>query len=244
MVIINSSGGVVDRIEGRLRAAFHKTVLPRWSSMSLRPRKISHTNENQALVTSWVMENDAFAALAELKNDKRIDPTRIGMMGVSKGGSVAQNSAMMVRRELRRTGSLVFALHVPIVPDCVGQFRNAATTGRPSFYMVAELDDLTPAKLCLDYADRMKAAGTSSRVSIKVHPGRHHGWELTGPVLHRKKSENHSTCAAMIEGNGDRTMKASNKLVGGWNVWQMDEAELHGDGAHVELREAGGPGDG
>lgn len=232
MVIINSSGGVLDRIEGHYARSLSQNGIAALVVDSFRPRKISHTNENQALVTSWVMENDAFAALAELKNDKRIDPTRIGIMGVSKGGLVAQNSAMMVRRELRRTGSLVFALHVPIVPDCVGQFRNAATTGRPIFYMVAELDDLTPAKPCLDYVDRMKAAG-NSRVSIKVYPGQHHGWELTGPVIHMKKSENHSTCAAMIEDNGDRTMKATNKLVGGWNVgkWMKQNCITHG--AHV-----------
>lgn len=217
MVIINSSGGVLEKIEGHYARSLTQNGIAALVVDSFRPRNISNINENQGLVSSWVMENDAFAALAELKKDKRIDPNRIGIMGVSKGGMVAQNSAMMVRRELRRTGTLSFALHVPIVPDCIGQFRNAGTTGRPIFYMLAELDDLTPSKPCVEYADRLREAGNKN-VSVKVYLGQHHAWELIGPVIHMKKAENYSACAATIEDNGDRTVKASNKVVAVHNV--------------------------
>jgi dienelactone hydrolase len=232
MVIVNNSGGVLDRIEGHYSRALSQSGIAALVVDSFKPRKIANIDENQALVSSWAMENDAFAALAELRKDKRIDPTRIGIMGVSKGGLVAQNAAMMVRRELRRTGGLTFALHVPIVPDCVAQFRNVATTGQPIFYMLAELDDLTPSKPCLEYADRMKAAG-NSKVTVKVYTGQYHAWELIGPVLHVKKIEDYSACAAMIEDNGDRTMKATNKIVGGWNVSKWSKQNCVVRGAHV-----------
>jgi dienelactone hydrolase len=232
MVIVNNSGGVLDRIEGHYSRSLSQNGIAALVVDSFKPRKISSIDENQALVSSWVMENDAFAALAELRKDKRIDPSRIGIMGVSKGGMVAQNTAMMVRRVERRTGSLAFALHVPIVPDCVAQFRNAATTGQPIFYMVAELDDLTPSKPCLEYAERMKEAGNKN-VTVKVYPGQYHAWELTGPIIHEKKIENYSACAATIEDNGDRTMKTTNKIIGGWNVskWSKQNCVTHG--AHV-----------
>jgi dienelactone hydrolase len=232
MVIVNSSGGVLDRIEGHYSRSLTQNGIAALVVDSFRPRKISNIDENQELVSSWVMENDAFVALAELNKDKRIDPNRIGIMGVSKGGLVAQNAAMLVRRELRRTGSLAFALHVPIVPDCVAQFRNAETTGRPILYMLAELDDLTPSKPCLEYADRIKAAGNSNVVT-KVYPGQYHAWELTGPILHEKKLENYSACAAMIEDNGDRTMRATNKVVGGWTVSKWMKQNCVVRGGHV-----------
>lgn len=232
MVIVNNSGGVLDRIEGHYARALSQNGIAALVIDSFKPRKIVSTSVNQSLVSSWAMENDAFAALAHLKSDKRIDPERIGIMGVSKGGLVAQNAAMMVRRELRRTGSLAFALHVPIAPDCVGQFRNAATTGRPILYMLAELDDLTPAKPCLEYAERLKKAGNTN-VSVKVYPGQHHAWELTGPVIYMKASENYSACAAMIEDNGDRTMKANNKVVGAWNAAKWMKENCVTRGAHV-----------
>jgi dienelactone hydrolase len=232
MVIINNSGGVMDRIEGHYARSLSKNGIAALVVDSFAPRKISRIEDNQALISSWVMENDAFAALAELKRDARIDPNRIGIMGVSKGGMVAQNSAMIVRRDLRRTGNLAFALHVPIVPDCGGQFRDARTTGRPILYLVAELDDLTPAKPCLEYADRMKAVGNPN-VSVKVYPGQYHAWELMGPVIHMKKIENYSACAAMIEDNGDRTMKATNRVVGAWNVGKWSKQNCVTYGAHV-----------
>jgi dienelactone hydrolase len=232
MVIVNNSGGVLDRIEGHYSRSLSHSGIAALDVNSFKPRKIANIEENQALVGSWAMENDAFAALAELKKDKRIDPDRIGVMGVSKGGLVAQNAAMLVRRELRRTGSLAFALHVPIAPDCVAQFRNAGTTGRPIFYMLAELDDVTPSKPCPEYADRIKTAGNSN-VATKVYTGQYHAWELTGPVLHEKKIENYSACAAMIEDNGDRTMKASNKVVGGWNVSKWSKQNCVVRGGHV-----------
>ena len=62
--------------------------------------------------------------------------------------------------------------------------------------MLAELDDLTPSRPCLEYADRIKAAGNLNVVT-KVYSGQYHAWELTGPVLHEKKIENYSACAAM-----------------------------------------------
>jgi hypothetical protein len=75
----------------------------------------------------------AFAALIALRNDKRIDGSHIGVMGVSKGGIVAQHSAISVRQKWRGTGDLAFAVHVPIVPDCAIQHRDVSTTGRPIF---------------------------------------------------------------------------------------------------------------
>lgn len=232
MVIVNNSGGVLDEIEGHYARSLSQNGIAALVVDSFGPRKLKNIVQDQTLVTSWAMENDAFAALAALKNDKRVDPDRIGIMGVSKGGLVAQNSAMTVRREWRRTGSLAFALHVPIVPDCVSQFRNASTTGRPIFFMLAELDDLTPSRPCVEFAERLKVAGNSA-VSIKVYRGQHHAWELVGPVIHNKKSENWSACGAIIEDNGDRTMKANNTYVGARSVakWMKDNCVTRG--AHV-----------
>ena len=98
--------------------------------------------------------------------------------------------------------------------------------------MLAELDDLTPSKPCLEYADRIKTAGNSN-VATKVYTGQYHAWELTGPVLQEKKIENYSACAAMIEDNGDRTMKVTNKVVGGWNVSKWMKENCVTRGAHV-----------
>ena len=231
MVIIHSSSGVLDYVEGHYAKSLFQNGIAALVVDSFTPRKLSSISKDQSLLSSWAMENDAFAALAELKKDPRIDPNRIGIMGVSKGGIVAQNSAFLLRRNTRRTGNAAFALHVPIVPDCVTQqFRNVATTGAPIFYMIAELDDLTPSKPCLEYIDRMKAAGNSN-VSVKVYPGQHHGWELVGPVIYLKNTENYSACVSMIEDSGDYTIK--NKTIDKWHAGEWMKQNCVTRGVHV-----------
>jgi dienelactone hydrolase len=232
MVIIHSSGGVIDKIEGHYARSLANNGIAALVVHSFTPRGVKSTANNQNLVNSWAMENDAFAALAELQKDKRIDPNRIGIMGVSKGGLVAQNVAFTLRQEARRTGKAAFALHVPIVPDCSAQFRTALTTGKPIFYMLGEQDEITLAKPCIEYVGRIKAAGNSN-VTYKVYPAARHGWEMVGPVNYMKMIENYSHCDSLIEDNGDRTFKASNETVGGWRLdkWMKKNCLFHG--AHV-----------
>jgi dienelactone hydrolase len=197
---------------------------------SFKPRGVDNVIEDQGRVTSWDMENDAFAALAELQKDKRIDPERIGVMGMSKGGLVAQNSAFTIRRRARQTGMLAFAAHVAIVPDCGAQFRNVETTGRPIFYMLAELDDYaSPPKRCIEYSERIKAAGNPN-VEVKVYKGARHGWETLGPVSYMEKAENYSKCFAIIEDDGDRTFSATGQRVAAQEVlrWMKKNCVVHG----------------
>jgi dienelactone hydrolase len=212
MVIISSSGGVIDWIEGHYARALSREGIAALVVDSFKPRGVHDVVANQYLVSSWDMENDAFAALAQLQKDKRIDASRIGVMGLSKGGLVAQNAAFRIRQNLRGTGSLSFALHVPIAPDCTAQFRDTQTTGKPIFYMLAELDDADPSAPCVDYAHRITVSG-NPEVAVKVYRGAHHAWEMTKPVFYDAKAQNFSKCTRLIEDNGDRTFAAGNVRV-------------------------------
>src|SRR5438132_1338446 len=100
------------------------------------------------------MEGDAFAALARLRADRRIDPARIGVMGVSKGGGATLNTAIAVRQRWRNGFPHLFDLHVAICPGATAQHRDPTTQGRPMFFMLAGRDDYTPAPLAVEYAER------------------------------------------------------------------------------------------
>ena len=232
MVIISSSGGVLDFNEGYYARELSKHGIAALVVDSFTPRGIHDTIKNQLTVTSWHMENDAFAALKVLQKDKRIDPNRIGIMGISKGGIVAQNSAFLVRRALRGTGTQEFALHVPIVPDCAGQFRDARTTGKPIFYMLAELDDADPAQLCLDYVRRINIAGNSNAVA-KMYKGAHHNWEDTRPLTYASDAIVGSKCTSWIDDNGDRTFISGDIFVQEKDVAAWMSKNCYTRGEHV-----------
>lgn len=88
MVIVHGSGGIGPRgadYERMLNAIGVATLRPD----SFGPRGVRSTVADQRAVSTFSMVADAYAALRMLAADPRIDPRRIGIMGFSKGGSVA-----------------------------------------------------------------------------------------------------------------------------------------------------------
>jgi len=158
------------------------------------------------------MEGDAFAALALLRADPRIDPERIGVMGVSKGGGAALATAIAVRQRWRGGFPHLFDLHVAICPGATAQHRDPATHGRPIYFMLAGRDDYTPAALAVGYAERMRAAG-NRRIKVKVFSGAHHGWESIGPVFDIRDAENWSCCTNFIEDDGTHFVVAAGRAM-------------------------------
>lgn len=201
MVILTSSAGVQ-----RHREHYYAELLNRSGAAALvvdsfTSRGVRRTVADQTLVSAAQMEGDAFAALALLRADPRIDARRIGIMGVSKGGVATLNAAIAVRQRWRDGFPHLFDLHVAICPGATAQHRDATTHGRPMFFMLAAKDDYTPADLAIEYAERMRSTG-NDRIKVKVYGGAHHGWESIGPVFDIKDAENWSCCRNYIEDDG------------------------------------------
>ncbi len=201
MVILTSSAGVQ-----RHREHYYAQVLTEAGAAALivdsfTGRGVRRTVADQTLVSGAQMEGDAFAALALLRADPRLDPGRIGIMGVSKGGVATLNSAIAVRPRWRGGFPHLFDLHVALCPGATAQHRDPTTHGRPIFFMLAARDDYTPAPLAVEYAERMRAAGNCA-IKVKVYGSAHHGWESIGPVFDVKDAENWSCCRNWIEDDG------------------------------------------
>ncbi|HTR85053.1 MAG TPA: dienelactone hydrolase family protein [Reyranella sp.] len=211
MVILTSSAGVQRHREHYYAQALNEAGVAALIVDSFTGRGVRRTVADQSLVSAAQMEGDAFAALALLKADRRIDPDRIGVMGVSKGAGATLNAAIAVRQQWRGEGPL-FDLHVAICAGATSQHRDAKTHGKPIFFMLAERDDYTPAPLAIAYAERMRAAG-NKRIKVKVYAGAHHGWESLGPVFDIRDAENWSCCTNFIEDDGRHFVVAAGKAM-------------------------------
>jgi dienelactone hydrolase len=211
MVILTSSAGVQRHREHYYAQALNEQGVAALIVDSFTGRGVRRTVADQSLVSAAQMEGDAFAALALLKADPRIDPARIGVMGVSKGAGATLNAAIAVRGKWRDEGPL-FDLHVAICPGATSQHRDATTHGKPIFFMLAERDDYTPAPLAIAYAERMRAAG-NQRIKVKVYAGAHHGWESLGPVFDIRDAENWSCCTNFIENDGRHFVVATGGIM-------------------------------
>src|SRR5262245_1087698 len=193
MILLTSSAGVQRHREHYYAQALNGAGTAALVIDSFGGRGVRRTVADQSLVSAAQMEGDAFAALALLRSDPRIDAGRIGIMGVSKGGVATLNAAIAVRQRWRDGFPHLFDLHVAICPGATAQHRNASTHGRPMFFMLAARDDYTPAALAIDYAERMRAAG-NTRIRVKIFGSAHHGWESIGPVVAIRDAENWSGC--------------------------------------------------
>src|SRR5471030_487746 len=241
MVILTSSAGVQRHREHYYAQALNAAGVAALVVDSFGGRGVRRTVADQTLVSAAQMEGDAFAALAHLRSDLRIDPGRIGVMGVSKGAGATLNAAIAVRQRWRGGFPHLFDLHVAICPGATAQHRDPTTLGRPIFFMLAGRDDYTPAPLAIDYALRMRAAG-NGRIRVKVYSGAHHGWESLGPVFDIKDAENWSCCTNFIEHDGSHFVVAAGRAFSepDYQAWARKHCVTRGaraGGGTTELRQ-------
>jgi len=188
---------------------------------SFGSRGVSNSMLDQRLLTRWEAANDAIAGLRWLNGDARFRKDRIGVLGVSKGGIVALDTALPVRRRWMRVRDVAFAAHVAIVPGCTWVNKSVETTGAPIFFMLAELDDIAPAKPCLQRAQMLKAAGNSG-IEVKVYKGAHHAWEALGPQpVYNAGMENYAKCRVMLADDGRMISLSDGRVIArtDWHDW-------------------------
>lgn len=209
-VIVNSSGGVTAHTElfyARLLASHGMAALV---VDSFTPRGIRDTVGDQSQLRTAQSAADAAAGFRWLSAQPWVDPAKIVVLGMSKGGVAALTTATEADRRLYGITDIRFAAHVSIAPGCEFQNEDARTTGAPIFLMLSELDDYTPIQPCIEQADRMRSAG-STTVRLAVYPGVYHTMESVGGAV-EITAERTKRCRVFR--SGDRFLdRSTGKLV-------------------------------
>lgn len=194
IVIVHGYGGVSDAREGfwaRELAAFGVAALV---IESFSARGAASSIEDQSRISTARGLRDAHAAAGYLAAQDFVDPKRIGVMGMSWGGSVAMRAA-----DRRRQGG--FAAAIPLYPGCVAQYRNPQP-GVPMLLLLAGRDDYTGTKTCVDYALRIGAAGGA--VQLRIYGDAHHGFDAEGGSF-SAEAPSYRDCVLYIEDDGSTT---------------------------------------
>jgi len=115
-VIINSSGGVQPHTElfwGRLLATHGMVGLV---VDSFTARNVGRTSDDQTRMAQYQSDADAVAGFRWLAARPDVDPGRIVVMGMSKGGNTALNDALPGHMAWLGAEDVIFAAHVALTP--------------------------------------------------------------------------------------------------------------------------------
>lgn len=168
---------------------------------SFKPRgeqKISGT-PMQLTWNTTLHISDALYALRLMATHPRIDARRIFHMGWSRGGTPVLDAAWPTFQQRILPPNVKWAGGIAIYPGCNFRYRVDQHSPLPSpvLMLLAEKDDMTPAKPCMEYAEELAAKG--HKVSYKVYPGAYHVFDRLDQPWRRFKEGNFAQCAVDVQ---------------------------------------------
>jgi dienelactone hydrolase len=146
-------------------------------------RHVPETVTDQFRLPVWTGAFDALAALALLSTHPKIDPRRIGVMGFSRGGMSALQTALEPVRAaaLPALGQIRFAGHAAFYPFCGARAvvgGEKSVSGAPVLFLLGQEDDYAPPAPCRAYARWFEKSGAPTRVI--EYPRAPHGFDFPG----------------------------------------------------------------
>jgi len=182
---------------------------------SFGPRGIGESASDQGKLRSLADLADAFAALKVLAADPRIDSGRIGIMGWSRGGSVAMVTALeSARLAVLAPADPKFAAHVVFYGMASPQYRDKATDHAPMLFLHGASDNLVPVGPTREFADWIQTQGNA--VSFQTYPGVYHDFDVEGGIDGSVMLvETARDCDVVVECSTGQIVRMDNKPVSG-----------------------------
>ena len=119
---------------------------------------------------------DAYRALDILAKHARVDPSRIVLMGFSRGGQAALYASLKRFQRMWNESGVEFAGYIPFYPDCSTTFvTDVEVADRPIRIFHGRPDDGNPLATCLAYTERLRRAGRD--VQLTEYPNAQHGFD-------------------------------------------------------------------
>lgn len=203
VVIIHGSGGVGANID-RWSQELHSIGVATFIVDSFTGRGITSVVDNQEQLGSLAMIVDAYRALELLAKHPRIDASRIGLMGFSRGGRVALYASLRRFQRMHGASGVAFAIYLPFYPTCnVRYFEDESHSSKPLRLFHGAADDWVLVGPCREYVAALHAKGVDIRLT--EYEGAYHAFD--NPLLTNKaflpKAQTTRNCVLRERADGD-----------------------------------------
>jgi dienelactone hydrolase len=175
VILIHGSGGVGANVDGWAKELNSITVAA-FILDSFTGRGITQTITDQSQLSRFSMIVDGYKALEILSKHPRVDPSRIAVMGFSKGGFAALYSSMRRFQRLWAPPGLEIAAYLPFYPRCDTVFlEDENISDHPIRLFHGSADDYIPIGPTRGYVNRLKDAGKD--VQLTIYEGARHSFD-------------------------------------------------------------------
>jgi dienelactone hydrolase len=175
VVLVHGSGGMGPNIESWARE-LNAMGISTFALDGFTGRGLVSVNMDQALLGRLAFTLDAYRMLDVLARHPRVDPTRVVLMGFSRGGQGALFASLKRFHQMWNKSGIEFAAYIPFYPDCMTTYQSDTDVAdKPIRIFHGTPDDYNPVAVCKKYVERLKAAGRD--VQLTEYPNAQHGFD-------------------------------------------------------------------
>lgn len=194
VVLVHGSGGVSGYI-GDWSKFLNALGVATFTLDSFSGRGIASTIDDQQRLGGLAMIVDAYRALDLLSKHPRIDPTKVAVMGFSRGGGVALYSGLRRFQRAYASSGSEFAGYLALYADCGTKYReDDDVSDKPFRLFHGTADDYVPVTPCRPFVERLRGKGKD--ITLTEYPNAGHAFDassLAKPVR-LANAQNWSRC--------------------------------------------------
>jgi dienelactone hydrolase len=175
VVLIHGSGGMGPNIEYWARE-FNAMGISTFALDGFTGRGLASVNQDQALLGRLNFILDIYRSLDILAKHPRVDPSRIALMGFSRGGQAALFASVKRFHQMWNKSGAEFAAYVPFYPDCMTSYiGDTDVADKPIRIFHGTPDDYNPVAPCKGFVERLRGAGHD--VVLTEYPNAWHAFD-------------------------------------------------------------------
>jgi len=174
VVLLHGSGGMGPNIEMWSRT-FNAMGVSTLALDGFTGRDLVSVNTDQARLGRLAFTLDSYRALEMLAKHPRVDPSRIILMGFSRGGQGTLFASLKRFHQMWNKSGAEFAAYIPFYPDCSTTYVADTEIDKPIRIFHGTPDDYNPVATCRKYVERVRGAGRD--VALTEYPNAQHGFD-------------------------------------------------------------------